>query len=239
LLEELVTYMFASCSASVHYGITRKGWPPTCLQAAGLQFTTASCERAENVGDLHVCKLQCFSSLRHHAKGLATYMFASCRADSVHYGITRKGWRPTCLQAAGLHFMRASTGIVAGWLPCLLEDFCPHYSRGVADYLFAMSAAVGFNVLWKQGPQQVAGAGSKPVSIVLGAPNSEARWLTPRGPTVHIHVQRQCLVRRVALTVFLPSLGKFFCTATAFSLVADSDTRIYNLLPQPRLACLH
>ena len=31
----------------------------------------------ERVGNLHVCKLQCFSSLRHHAKGLATYMFAS------------------------------------------------------------------------------------------------------------------------------------------------------------------
>ena len=86
----------------------------------------------ERVGDLHVCKLQCFSSLRlwHHAKELVTYMFASCSA-SVHYGITQKGWRPTCLQAAelqftmyhcarvgdlhvcklaALHFMRASTG---------------------------------------------------------------------------------------------------------------------------------
>ena len=123
LLEELVTYMFASCSASVHYGITRKGWPPTCLQAAGLQFTTASCERAENVGDLHVCKLQCFSSLRHHAKGLATYMFASCSA-SVHYGITRKGWRPTCLQAAGLiQFTTASHERVGDLHVCKLQGF--------------------------------------------------------------------------------------------------------------------
>ena len=123
----LATYMFASCSASVHYGNTQKGWQPTCLQAAVLQFTTASRKR---VGNLHVCKLQCFSSLRHHAKRLATYMFASCSA-SVHYGITQKGWRPTCLEAAvlqftmyhcarvgdlhvcklaALHFMRASTG---------------------------------------------------------------------------------------------------------------------------------
>ena len=106
---------------------TRKGWQPTCLQAAVLQFTTATRKR---VGNLHVCKLQCFSSLRHHAKRLATYMFASCSA-SVHYGITQKGWRPTCLEAAvlqftmyhcarvgdlhvcklaALHFMRASTG---------------------------------------------------------------------------------------------------------------------------------
>ena len=99
LLEELVTYMFASCSASVHYGITRKGWPPTCLQAAGLQFTTASCERAENVGDLHVCKLQCFSSLRHHAKG----------------------WRPTCLQAAVLQFTTASRERVGDLHVCKLQ----------------------------------------------------------------------------------------------------------------------
>ena len=84
----LATYMFASCSASVHYGNTQKGWQPTCLQAAVLQFTTAS---RKTVGDLHVCKLQCFSSLRHHAKGLATYLFGSCSA-SVHYVSLRKGW---------------------------------------------------------------------------------------------------------------------------------------------------
>ena len=108
----LATYMFARCRASVHYGIMRKGrtcWRPTCLQAGVLQFTTASCQW---VVDLHVCKLQGFSSLRHHAKGpkmFATYMFASGGA-SVHYRIMSMGWRPTCLQAAGLHFMRASTG---------------------------------------------------------------------------------------------------------------------------------
>ena len=45
----------------------------------------------ERVGDLHVCKLQCCSSLRHHAKELATYMFASCSA-SVHYVSLRNGW---------------------------------------------------------------------------------------------------------------------------------------------------
>ena len=66
-----------------------------CLQAAVLQFTTAS------------------------RKGLATYMFTSCRA-SVHHGSAQKGWRPTCLQAAVLeltmyHYARvgdlhASTG---------------------------------------------------------------------------------------------------------------------------------
>ena len=240
LLDELVTYMFASCSASVHYGITRKGWRPTCLQAAVLQFTTASRER---VGDLHVCKLRCFSSLRHHAKGLATYMFASCGA-SVHYGITRKGWRPTCLQAAVLQFTTASRervgdlhvcklrcfsslrhhakglatymfascraslheGINRWWLPCLLEVFCPHYSRGVADYLFAMSTAdaMCFENRAHNRWQELAR------NIVQGAPNSEVRWLTPRGLYSALHVQGQCLVRRVALTVLLPSLGKFF-----------------------------
>ena len=142
----LATYMFASCSASVHYGITRKGWPPTCLQAAGLQFTTASCERAENVGDLHVCKLQCFSSLRHHAKGLATYMFASCGA-SVHYGIMRKSrkcWRPTCLQAAVLQFTTASRERVGDLHVCKLQGWFSslrHHTKGLATYMFASCRA--------------------------------------------------------------------------------------------------
>ena len=70
----LATYMFASCSASVHYGITQNGWRPTCLQAAVLQFTTASRKR---VGDLLVWKLQCFSSLCITAQGLVIFMFAS------------------------------------------------------------------------------------------------------------------------------------------------------------------
>ena len=86
----------------------------------------------------------------------------------------------------------------------------------------------------QQGPQPVAGAGSKPVSSVLGAPNSEVRWLTPRGPTVHIRT-RQCLGCRVALTVFLPSMGTLY-VQQPLSCFVDSDTRIYILLPQPRLA---
>ena len=77
----------------------------------------------------------------------------------------------------------------------------------------------------KQGPQPVAGAGSKPVSIVLVAPNSEVWWLTPRGPAVDIRV-RQCLGRRVALTVFLPSLGTLY-VQQPLSRFVDSDTRIY------------
>ena len=103
------------------------------------------------------------------------------------------------------------------------------------DYMLAMSPAVRSSICFeKQGPQLVAGAGSKPVSIVLGAPNSEVRWLTPRGPTVHIRT-RQCLGCRVALTVFLPSMGKLY-VQQPLSRFVDSDTRIYILLPQPRLA---
>ena len=165
--------MFASCSASVHYGITRKGWRPTCLQAAVLQFTTASRER---VGDLHVCKLQCFSSLRHHANGLATYMFASCSASvhygitrkgwrptclqaecfscsaSVHYGITRKGWQPTCLQAAGLQFTTASRERVGDLQVCKLQCFSSlrHHAKGLATYMFAScSASVHYGITRK------------------------------------------------------------------------------------------
>ena len=148
--------MFASCSASVHYGITRKGWRPTCLHAAVLQFTTASRER---VGDIHACKLQCFSSLRHHAKGLATYMFARCSASvhygitrkgwrptclhaavlPVHYGITRKGWRPTCLHAAVLQFTTASRERVGDLHVCKLQCFSSlrHHAKGLATYMFA------------------------------------------------------------------------------------------------------
>ena len=99
--------------------------------------------------------------------------------------------------------------------------------------MLAMSPAFRSSICFeKQGPQLVAGAGSKPVSIVLGAPNSEVRWLTPRGPTVHI-CTRQCLGCRVALTVFLPNMGKLY-VQQPLSRFVDSDTRIYILLPQPR-----
>ena len=91
-----------------------------------------------------------------------------------------------------------------------------------------MSSAVRSSICFeKQGPQPVAGAGSKPVSIVLGAPNSEVRWLT--------HSTRQCLGCRVALTMFLPSMGKLY-VQQPLSRFVDSDTGIYILLPQPRLA---
>ena len=143
--------MFASCSASVHYGITRKGWRPTCLHAARLQFTTASCERAENVGDLHVCKRGCFSSLPHHVNGLATYMFASCRA-SVHYSIMRKGWRPAC--SAGLQFTisceRAEN--VGDLHVCKRGCFSslPHHVNGLATYTFtSCRASVHYGIMRK------------------------------------------------------------------------------------------
>ena len=140
------TYMFASCSASVHYGLTRKGWPPTCfarcgasvhyglmrksrkcwrptcLQAAVLQFTTASRER---VGHLHVCKL----------------------GASVHYGIMRKSrkcWRPTCLQAAVLQFTTASRERVGDLHVCKLQGWFSslrHHTKGLATYMFASSRA--------------------------------------------------------------------------------------------------
>ena len=92
----------------------------------------------EWVGNLHVCKLQCFSSLRQHAKGLATYMFASCSA-SVHYGITQNGWRPTCLQAAVLQFTTASRKRVGDLLVWKLQCFSSLCitAQGLVIFMFA------------------------------------------------------------------------------------------------------
>ena len=92
----------------------------------------------EWVGNLHVCKLQCFSSLRQHAKGLATYMFASCSA-SVHYGITQKGWQPTCLQAAVLQFTTITQN---GWRPTCLQ-------AAVLQFTTASRKRVGDLLVWK------------------------------------------------------------------------------------------
>ena len=95
-LQELVNVCKLQCFSSLRHHA--KGWRPTCLQAAGLQFTTAARKR---VGDLHVCKLQCLSSLCITTQGLVIYMHQRvgdlhvCYRRCVH--TTAGKWRALCL----------------------------------------------------------------------------------------------------------------------------------------------